>query len=138
MLIPRGMVFGDRTWVRIGAAATEATVCVNGQFAGTHLGAWTSFEFEITPLLREQNELEITCVDRIHTTDGFLPVIGLRWTGTRDVELRSVATPIRPPPASAAPPAARSSSWTGVPSGFTECCIGDIMRSWVIPGPPKS
>ena len=38
----------ERAWVRVGAAATEATILVNGQVAATHLGAWTPFEVDIT------------------------------------------------------------------------------------------
>jgi hypothetical protein len=101
-----------RTWVRVGAAATRATILVNGQIAGTHVGAWTPFEFEITRLLnapraapdnrsgpREaatDDVLEIRTEDCIHTTDGFLPTLGVRWTGVRDYEIRSGPTPIRP------------------------------------------
>jgi hypothetical protein len=89
---------GPRAWVRVGAAATEATVFVNGVEVGTHLGAWTPFEFEITDALRddEENELEVRCVDRIHTTNGFLPRLGVRWIGARDIEIRTSPTPARP------------------------------------------
>ena len=83
-----------RAWVRVGAAATEATVTLNGRRVGTHLGAWTPFEFEITPFLGDANNLEIACVDCRHTTDGFLPVTGIRWTGARDVEIFPGPMPI--------------------------------------------
>ncbi|HEY3243275.1 MAG TPA: hypothetical protein VGM03_07980 [Phycisphaerae bacterium] len=86
-----------RAWVRVGAAASEASVYVNGQLVGTHLGAWTPFEFEITRWLRDQNELEIRCRDCLHTTNGFLPTLGVRWTGARDVEIRTAPTPPRAP-----------------------------------------
>jgi len=88
---------GPRAWVRVGAAGTEAAVSVNGQVIGTHLGAWTPFEFEITHALRDENELEVRCVDRLHTTNGFLPVLGVRWTGARDVEILTAPTPVKPP-----------------------------------------
>ena len=88
---------GPRAWVRVGAAATEATVFVNGAEIGRHLGAWTPFEFEISKHLQTENELEVRCVDRIHVTNGFLPAIGVRWTGARDVEIRTEPTPPRPP-----------------------------------------
>jgi len=87
---------GPRAWVRVGAAATEATVFVNGQEVGRHLGAWTPFEFEITRWLREENELEVVCRDCIHVTNGFLPWLGVRWTGARDVEVRTEPTVPRP------------------------------------------
>ena len=88
---------GVRAWVRVGAAATHATVRLNGRFVGTHLGAWTPFEFEVTDFLRDDNELEVRCADRLHTTNGFLPSLGVRWTGARDIEIRTEPTPVRPP-----------------------------------------
>lgn len=88
---------GERAWLRVGAAATEASVVLNGQTVGLHLGAWTPFEFEITPWLRDENELLIHCRDRVHTTNGFLPTIGIRWTGARDVRIQTTPTPSRPP-----------------------------------------
>ena len=86
-----------RAWARVEAAATEARVLLNGELAGTHLGAWTPFEFEITPWLQDQNELEVRCVDRLHTTNGFLPELGMRWSGARGVQILSAPTPTRPP-----------------------------------------
>lgn len=88
---------GPRAWVRVEAAATEATVRVNGRLVGTHRGAWTPFEFEITRLLRDRNELEVHCRDALHTTNGFLPVLGMRWAGARDVTIRTEPTAPRPP-----------------------------------------
>ncbi len=88
---------GERAWVRVGAAATDATVLVNGREVGRHLGAWTPFEFEITPWLRDENTLEIRCADRVHVTNGFLAALKVRWTGARDVEIRTSPTPVRPP-----------------------------------------
>src|SRR5262245_12764682 len=88
---------GSRTWVRIEAAATHASVFVNGRRVGEHLGAWTAFEFDVTGFLRgenEENELEIRCEDRVHTTNGFLPTIGVRWTGVREVAVRGGPTPL--------------------------------------------
>ncbi|MBP7936220.1 MAG: hypothetical protein KA354_16380 [Phycisphaerae bacterium] len=87
---------GPRAWVRVGAAATEAVVRVNGLEVGRHLGAWTPFEFEITAPLREQNLLEIHCQDRDHLTNGFLPWLQVRWSGARDVEIRTEPTSQRP------------------------------------------
>lgn len=95
---------GPRAWVRVGAAATEALVRVNGREVGRHLGAWTPFEFEITEQLRDQNQLEIRCQDRDHVTNGFLPWLQMRWSGARDVEILTQPTPPRP----AARPRART------------------------------
>jgi hypothetical protein len=72
-------------------------VVVNGAVVGSHLGAWTPFEFEVTPWLADENVLEVRCRDRAHVTSGFLPTLGLRWTGARDVEVRTAPTPVRPP-----------------------------------------
>lgn len=90
---------GPRAWVHIGAAATDATVHVNGHLIGTHRGAWTPFEFDISDVLRDDNELEIHTRDILHTTNGFLPVLGVRWAGARDVEIRSEPAPPHPPAA---------------------------------------
>jgi len=83
---------GPRAYLRVGAAGVAATVYVNGHCVCTHVGAWTPFEIDITPWLEDENEVEIVCVDRDHTTNGFLPVLGARWTGARDVEIRTSPT----------------------------------------------
>lgn len=91
---------GGATWLRVGAAATEATVIVNGRPVGTHLGAWTPFEFDVSAFVHDdparENVAEIRCEDRKHVTNGFLPVLGVRWTGARDIEIRNAAAAIRP------------------------------------------
>ena len=86
---------GPRTWLRVGAAATRALVRVNGRAVGEHLGAWTAFEFDISDFVHagDDNELEIECVDVRHPTNGFLPVMGGRWCGARQVEIRAEPTP---------------------------------------------
>lgn len=88
---------GPRAFVRVGAAAVRATVRCNGETVGAHVGAWTPFEFDLTPHLRDHNELEIVAEDEVHTTDGFLPTLGVRWTGVRELEFRTMPTPPRPP-----------------------------------------
>lgn len=45
---------GQRVFLRFGAADYFSTVWVNGQQAGEHEGGYTPFEFDITPLLRDQ------------------------------------------------------------------------------------
>lgn len=80
---------GPTAWLHVEQAATLATVRLNGRVVGTHLGAWSPFEFDLTPLLRDENELEIVCEDRLHGTDGFLPVLGVRWTGLRGAAINT-------------------------------------------------
>lgn len=88
--------------LRVGAAATRAEVRVNGRRIGEHLGAWTPFEFDLTPHVRRgENELEIECADVHHATNGFLPWLGMRWTGARDVQLLRGEAPSRERPAAA-------------------------------------
>ncbi len=91
-----------RTWLHVSAAATHATVYVNGQRVGTHLGAWTPFSFELSAWCRDQNTVEIHCEDTAHPTNGFLSTLGVRWTGVR--EFRISGDPRAPAPAAAPPP----------------------------------
>ena len=63
-----------RYFIRCLGASITATVKVNGKEAGSHLGAFTAFCFEITRLLRESgNILEIT-VDNFSRDDVAPPV----------------------------------------------------------------
>lgn len=56
---------GKRQFLRVGAAATVATVKVNGRMVGVHKGAFTAFCYEITDFLQDaKNELEITVDNR--------------------------------------------------------------------------
>ncbi len=87
---------GPNAWVRVEAAATAAEVRLNGHMVGSHLGAWTPFEFDLTPWLQAENILEVHCRHVDHTTNGFLPRIGVQWVGTRNVEIRSSPTGPRP------------------------------------------
>lgn len=55
--LPQDMV-GQRVWLRFGAVDFSATVWVNGRFAGSHMGGYTPFGFDISPLLKEaENDL---------------------------------------------------------------------------------
>ena len=89
-----------RTWLHVSAAATRATVNLNGEHIGTHLGAWTPFSFELSAWCRDRNTVEIHCEDAPHATNGFLPTLGVRWTGVREFRISG------DPPATAAPAAA--------------------------------
>jgi len=101
---------GPRAWVRVEQAATRAELRVNGQPVATHVGAWTPWEVEITSWLRDdgpsrgsdaavESELELTCRDCLHVTNGFLPRLDVRWTGARRVEILPQPTPPRAPAA---------------------------------------
>jgi hypothetical protein len=87
---------GPRAFLRVGAAAVDARVLLNGAEVGRHSGPWTPFQLELTAHLRDDNELEIVCTDREHATQGFLPTLGLRWTGARNVEILTEPPPHRP------------------------------------------
>lgn len=68
-----------RLWLHFDAVATRATVKLNGQVVGRHLGGWTSFACDITKVAVEaQKELKLEVeVDELvgHNTQGFLPVL---------------------------------------------------------------
>ena len=56
---------GKRQFLRVGAAATVATVRVNGQEVGVHKGAFTAFCYELTKYLKPSgNALEIVVDNR--------------------------------------------------------------------------
>lgn len=56
---------GRRQFVKVDAAATVATVKVNGSEVGVHKGAFTAFCYEVTQFMKPSgNELEITVDNR--------------------------------------------------------------------------
>ncbi len=87
---------GERAWVRVEAAATQATVIVNDREMGSHLGPWTPFEVEITDALQEDNTVKVCCIDADHPTKGWLRTQGFSWVGARGVTIRKEPTKIRP------------------------------------------
>ena len=54
---------GSRVLLHVGAADQVADVRLNGQWIGHHEGGYEAFSFDITQALREENVLEIICVD---------------------------------------------------------------------------
>lgn len=71
-------------WLRFGAAATSATVWLNGKRVGHHLGNWVPFEFDISPLVKRDapNKLVVQ-VDELptHFSAGFSREVG-KMAGT--------------------------------------------------------
>ena len=49
-----------RYYLKIDAASKAADVKVNGQVAGSHAGGYSAFILDVTGLIRENNEIEIT------------------------------------------------------------------------------
>ncbi len=54
---------GDRRFLRIGAAAYECKVFLNGQYLGRHQGASTPFAVEVTAALRDGANHLVLCID---------------------------------------------------------------------------
>ncbi|MCC8061728.1 MAG: beta-galactosidase [Rikenellaceae bacterium] len=52
-MLPEAMRSGKRIFLRFEGVGQVAEVSVNGQFAGRHMGGYSAFVFDITPLLRE-------------------------------------------------------------------------------------
>ena len=67
--LPEGFV-RDRVLLHIGAADQTLTCRVNGRPAGSHAGGYEAMTFDITGLLRPENELELEVRDAL---DGVLP-----------------------------------------------------------------
>lgn len=88
---------GRRIRVRFGAAATAATVFVNGREVGSHLGAWTPFRVEIQDALRYDGAdlLEVRLDEKVgHNTQGFHPIVQPHFGGLwQDVTLHADAVP---------------------------------------------
>lgn len=70
--------------LRFEGVATAARVLVDGLEVGTHLGAWTPFEVDVTQVTRPgaSHTLEVEVDERVgHNTQGFLPVIQPHFGG---------------------------------------------------------
>jgi hypothetical protein len=89
---------GSAVRVEFRAAATDATVFVNGRPVGSHLGGWTPFVVEIGDALRYdgQDLLEVRLDEKVgHNTQGFLPVIQPHFGGLwQEVVLRVDTGPV--------------------------------------------
>ncbi|HBG28093.1 MAG: hypothetical protein A2Y10_16890 [Planctomycetes bacterium GWF2_41_51] len=73
---------GKRLWLHFENVATKADVFLNGQNLGSHLGAWTPFEFDITEIVQNSNSLQVRVDEKLgHFTAGFLPVVAGSFGG---------------------------------------------------------
>ena len=61
-VLPEGFNKG-RVILHIGAADQRADVFVNGKPVGTHKGGYEAFSIDITPWIKEENNLQICCFD---------------------------------------------------------------------------
>ena len=58
---------GKRVWLKFGAVDYHADVWCNGVHLGSHTGGYTPFQFELTELLAETNEIIVKATDRADT-----------------------------------------------------------------------
>jgi beta-glucuronidase len=81
---------GTRLFVHFGAANYEARVYLNGTELGTHEGGFTPFNFEITGLVRAEDNSLVVKVDNKRRLDA-VPTVNTDWWNygglTRDVTL---------------------------------------------------
>lgn len=69
---------GRRTFLHFGAANYEATVWVNGEEVGRHVGGFTPFELEVGSVLRAGSNSVVVCVDDTRRRDG-VPGLDTDW-----------------------------------------------------------
>ena len=81
---------GRAVLLRFDAVATEATVYINDEEVGSHLGGWTPFDINLGPALAKlgaerRNQpvaIKIRVDEKVgHNTQGFLPVIAPHFSG---------------------------------------------------------
>ena len=86
---------GERQFLRFGAANYKTVVYVNGELAGRHEGGFTPFAFEVTKLLRDEGENQVTVGVDSQATPATVPPPVTDWENyggiTRPVRL--IATP---------------------------------------------
>jgi beta-glucuronidase len=83
----------NRVFVYFGAANYETDVYLNGKKLGKHVGGFTPFNFEITSLLRNEDNFLIVKVDNKRRMEG-VPTLNTDWWNyggiTRDVKIVEV------------------------------------------------
>ncbi|MBL0739033.1 beta-glucuronidase [Flavobacterium sp. GN10] len=79
--------------LHFGAVNYDAKVYVNGKLAGTHIGGYTPFNFDVTNLLVDGNNFVVVKVDNKRHKDN-VPTVNMDWWNyggiTRDVTLVQV------------------------------------------------
>ena len=87
--------------LEIEAAATHATVRVEGEKVGGHLGGWTPFRIDISRWIRgaavdQETAIEIEVDERVgHNTQGFLPIVVPHFGGIwKSVRLIGLSKPV--------------------------------------------
>ena len=84
----------NRVHLYFGAANYKAEVYFNGQKLGTHIGGFTPFNFEVTDLLKEKDNLLVVKVDNKRLKEG-VPTLNTDWWNygglTRSVQLVETA-----------------------------------------------
>ncbi len=83
-----------RNFLHFAGVSSKAEVYLNGKLLGKHSGGFTPFQFEVSDVLREGENVVVVRVDNIRTTDG-IPALDFDWWNyggiTRDVDL--ISTP---------------------------------------------
>lgn len=80
-LVEAERLTGKRLLLKFGAVDSEASVWINGVYAGGHTGGYTSFELDITELVKEgSNEVTVKAVD---DTNSDKPRGKQTWTGEK-------------------------------------------------------
>ncbi len=82
-----------RVFVHFGAANYETDVYLNGRKLGKHIGGFTPFDYEITSLLKDENNSLVVKVDNKRHREG-VPTLNTDWWNyggiTRDVDVVEV------------------------------------------------
>ncbi|MFT3737681.1 MAG: glycoside hydrolase family 2 TIM barrel-domain containing protein [Breznakibacter sp.] len=84
---------GHRTLIYFGAVNYSAMVWINGQWAGEHAGGYTSFNFDVTDLLKDGDNFVVVRVNNTRQRDN-VPTVNMDWWNyggiTREVKLVGV------------------------------------------------
>lgn len=88
--VPSSQLTGSSSILYFGAINYKADVYLNGKKVGTHTGGFTPFYFDVTDLLKENDNSLVVKVDNRRTKEG-VPTLNTDWWNyggiTRDVKL---------------------------------------------------